>query len=319
MHRATPQGVGAVSRPTPPVVAATAVLVAWVLLPITAGDPLADAVSDRSDAVGWVLAVLLWGTWTGGLVALLVPRTSSLTAARLVVPAAVPAVAWAVVDAEATDALALGGLALAAAAGALVLTAWVGERFANGSSYGDERRFLLRPPIPVLAGPLELLWAAMVATAAGGPLLLAAEQWVAGAVVTAAAVPVVVLGVRATHGLSRRWIVLVPAGLVVHDPMALLDTLLVQRAQVARVGPAAADTTATDLTMGAAGLALQIDLAEPAEVLALASRNLGDQAVEVQPGLEEATERVTLGSVLVTPSRPGALLRAAAERRLPVG
>ena len=307
------------TRPTPAVVASTAVLAAWALLPVTAGEALADAVAERSDAVGLVLSVLLWATWTGGLVALLVPRTSSLTAARLVVPTAVPAVGWALATTDDAGPLALGGLVLAVAAGALVLTAWVGERFANGSSYGDERRFLLRPPIPAVAGPLELLWAAMVGAVAGGPLLLAAEQWVAGAVVTAVAVPLAWFGTRAAHGLSRRWLVLVPAGLVVHDPMALLDTVLVQRSQLARLGPAPADTTATDLTMGAAGLALELDLVEPTEVLALTARHLGEQAVDVQPGLAEATERVLLQRLLVTPSRPGAVLRAAAERRLPVG
>lgn len=307
------------TRPTAQAVATGALVGAWALLPLTAGEALAAAADGRSTAVATTLAVLAWATWTGSLVALLVPRTSSLTAARLVVPTAAPAVAWAVVDAEATDALSLVGLTLAVAAAGLVLTAAVGDRFANGSSYGDERRFLLRPPIPAVAGPLELLWAAMAGAVVAGPLLLAARQWMAGGLVLAAAVPLVAFGVRAAHGLSRRWLVLVPAGLVVHDPMALLDTVLVQRAQVARLGPAPADTTATDLTMGAAGLALELDLTEPTEALALTSRGLGEQAVEVQPGLEEATERVLLQRLLVTPSRPGAFLRAAAERRLPVG
>ena len=296
-----------------------ALALAWLALPLTAGEALGEALGDRSDRVAVVGAVLAWTAWTGGLVALGVPRTSSLTAARLIVPTGAPVVAWAVIDAGVSTPLALAGLTLAVAASALVLTAPVGDRFVNGSAYGDERRFLLRPPIPAVAGPLELLWAAMAAAVIAGPLLLAAGAWLAGVAVVVVAVPVVGFGVRAAHGLSRRWLVLVPAGLVVHDPMALLDTLLVQRAQLAGLHPAPADTSATDLTMGAAGLALEISLVEPVEALALTSRGLGQQAADVQPGLVEATERVWLGDLLVTPSRPGAVLAAARDRRLPVG
>ena len=51
-----------------------------------------------------------------------------------------------------------------------------------------------------------------------GPLLLAARSWVAGALCSAVAVAGAVLVGPRWHRLSRRWFVLVPAGVVVHPP-----------------------------------------------------------------------------------------------------
>ena len=60
----------------------------WALLPLAAGDALADALADWSRA-GVVATVLLWGAWAAGLVALLAPRPWGLTALRVVAPSAV--------------------------------------------------------------------------------------------------------------------------------------------------------------------------------------------------------------------------------------
>src|SRR5690606_7801583 len=138
---------------------------------------VAAALDGRSGAVQAVGSVGSWLVWAATLVALLVPRTSTLTLARVVVPAALPGTVAAVVAADETSLPALVGLALAAALAVAALSAPTGSRFANGSSYGDEQRFLLRPPLAVVAGPVELVWAAMVGTAVAGPLLLAAEAW----------------------------------------------------------------------------------------------------------------------------------------------
>ena len=69
-----------------------------------------------------------------------------------------------------------------------------------------------------------------MAGVAAGPLLLAARQWVLGAVALVVGAVAVWWGVRVLHGLSRRWVVFVPAGMVVHDPLALVDPVLVPRA-----------------------------------------------------------------------------------------
>jgi hypothetical protein len=282
------------------------VLVLWVSLLLTAGPALAAALEPRSRPVQVVASMGAWAAWAGVLGAALVPRTTSLTAVRIVVPAAVPALAWAALATGAAGPRvdALVGLGTAVAATVLVLSAFVGDGFVNGSSYGDERRLPLRPPAPLVLGPVPLAWAACVTGVLAGPLLLAAGQWVAGAAATLAGGVAAVLATRALHGLARRWLVFVPAGFVVHDPLALAEPVLCARRVVRRIGPAPADTAATDLTGGALGLALQVDLAEPAPA-----------ASRVRRG---AAGTVELTSFLVTPSRPGAVLREARRRHLPV-
>ena len=101
-----------------------------------------------------------------------------------------------------------------------------GDVLLNGSSYGHERRLPLRVPGPVLLGPLVLAWAAIVAPLVAGPLLLAARAWIAGAAVLVLGLPLAAVGVRSLHGLARRWLVLVPAGLVLHDHQALVEPVL---------------------------------------------------------------------------------------------
>jgi hypothetical protein len=135
-------------------------------------------------------------------------------------------------------------------------------------------------------------------------LLLAARQWILGAVVAVVAVGVVFVLARALHGLSRRWVVFVPAGVVLHDPLALADPVLFSRPMVTRFGPAPADTAALDLTQRSPGLALEIALAEPA------------QLVLTKPG-SRVGPTVTTDRLLFTPSRPGRVVAEAGGRRLP--
>jgi hypothetical protein len=101
-------------------------------------------------------------------------------------------------------------------------------------------------------------------------------------------------------------VVFVPAGLVLHDHQALVDPALFPRASIRHLGPAPADPSeAYDLTQGALGLALELELVEPLEI----APRRPDRSLEL--------ERVA--AVLFTPTRPGALLQEAARRRIAVG
>ncbi|MFP5376941.1 MAG: hypothetical protein ACLGIO_09200 [Acidimicrobiia bacterium] len=274
---------------------------AWVVLPFTAGPAFADALDARSGTVQAVASVGLWAAWAVALAATLVPHPVSLTVVRCVAPAAVAAVVAAAVDGTASP-LALSTTALALA---LALLPETGTAFVNGPAYPNERRFLLRAPAPLLVGVLGAVWALALAPLVAGPLLLAARQWVAGALVAGAGGPLSVLLLRAVHGLSRRWLVFVPAGVVLHDHMALADPVLFRRQVVARIGPAPADTGALDLTQAAPGLGVELALTEEvALVRARPGRRLG--------------EAVSTSRILFTPTRPGAVLREAARRGLPV-
>ncbi len=250
--------------------------------------------------------------------AALVPSTVSLTAVRILAPASLAATCWAVLAAPGrSDTAASLALAATSLAAVVALSAFVGDRFINGSSYGDERRMPLRSPGPLLLGPIQLAWAVVVAGICAGPLLLAAHLWIIGGVLLVIGWAAAAVGVRALHGLSQRWLVFVPAGVVVVDRMVLTDALLVQRQRVAAiriVQPAAVsavvtetDTDAdTDLTSGALGPRLRISLSTPELIVPAASRLRRSEPIEPYE----------VSAVLVVPSRPGWALSEARSRRL---
>jgi len=284
-------------------------VVVWITLPLTAGPTFGDALAGRSTAVVLVAAIGLWAGWAGGLVAALVPSTASLTAIRILFPAALVAAVWAalVVD-DPTGIASSAALALTSLAAVLSMWALVGDVYVNGSSYGDERRFPLRPPGPVVLGPLELLWASMVAATFSGPMLLAAHQWIAGAVLTLAAVAIDVIGVRAMHQLSRRWLVFVPAGVVLVDRSMLLEAMLTLRSGIASMGLAAEDSEAVDLSAGAIGLQVELRLDGPGDIVRTPARR--DRHLMIEP--------LEVSAVRFAPSRPGRVLEAARARRITV-
>jgi hypothetical protein len=275
---------------------------AWLSLPFTAGDLLADALDGRSTSVQLVVAVVAWAAWAAVVLALLVPRPLGLTVVRIVSPAAAVGAVWAAQDTRGGAVLA----ALAAVPAVVALLPEIGEWLVNGAAYGYERRYPLRAPGALLAGPIPLAWALTVAGAVTGPLLLAAEQWVAGAVLAAVGIPLAYVCARALHSLVQRWAVLVPAGLVLKDHVTLLDPMLFKRTLIQHLGPAPADTEAVDLTARSPGLALELRLNEPEPV------------VLVTPGRRE-NQPGHVTQLLFTPSRPGALLADAGGRRIPVG
>lgn len=281
--------------------------VLWVVLALVAGGSIGDALDGRSTAVVAVSLVGLWAGWAGALVALLVPRTAALTALRILVPAGLAAVVAAAVAGSEVDAADVAAVAVAALAVVAVFAPWVGQAWVDGSSYGSERRLPLRPPVLFSAVLAPLTWALVVAGASVGPLLLAARQWAAGGLALVVGAAAVVAGTRSLHQLARRWVVLVPTGLVVHDSFTMPEPQLFLRTSIARLGPALTDAHdgADDLTAGAPGLAIALELTEPLEVLL---RTTGRNS-----------ETKASSALLITPSRPAQLLEAARDHRIPVG
>jgi hypothetical protein len=271
---------------------------AWLSLPLTAGDVLARALDGRSTPVQLVGGSIAWLAWAVVVLALLLRRPVGLTVLRVVAPAAAVAALWA-----AGEGPVLAGLAVLPAL--LALLPETGEWLVNGAAYGYERRYPLRAPGALLLGPIPLAWAATIAGIVTGPLLLAARQWVAGGLALAVGGPVAVVCGRALHSLTQRWAVLVPAGLVVKDHVTLLDPVLFKRTLIEHLGPAPADTDAVDLTARAPGLALELSLRE------------AEPVVLVQPGRAKG-QSGQLRKLLFTPSRPGALLADAGSRRIAV-
>jgi len=270
-----------------------ALRVGWTALPVTVGPALAHALDGASTPVQLTAAAGAWLVWGSVLVAILVPRTISLTVVRVTAPLAA-AVAIASAVHGGIDVAAAVAIGWTAALAALVLfVPAITDAFVDGSSYGPERRMALRVPGPLLLGPVELTWAATVGGLVVGPLVLATGTWVIGAVVTAAGVAAAWFGGKALHRLSRRWVVFTPAGVVLHDHMIAGDVILFPKAMVRSIGPAAADSDATDVTGRALGLVIELRLTEANKVR----------------GTD--TDRL-----LLSPVRPGALLQEARSRGL---
>jgi hypothetical protein len=143
------------------------------------------------------------------------------------------------------------------------------------------------------------------------PPLAVAGELVAALVIGVAWVAGVRWAVRSLHLPARRWVVFVPAGMVVSDPHVLTDRVLFPRRNVEALGPAYAATDATDLSQGSLGLALQLDLSEPFAIPLL------DRSVSADDVASERT--VTTDRIVFAVLRPGALLDVATTRRFNVG
>jgi hypothetical protein len=271
----------------------------WLVVPLAVAPALAGALDGR-DGVPLLLATL-WTGWAVGLVATFVPSTASLTAIRVLAPVAVVvAVITAFSGADAPS------VALAVAVTTLVtvvaFTAEVGEAFVQGSAYGDERRFPLRPPAALLAGPLVVAWVLTVGPLVSAVLLLAGGRWIAGGALAVIGAILAVVLVRRLHRLATRFVVLVPAGFVVHDPVLLAQTAMFRRADVAALGLARPGTDDVDLSGPALGRAVEVRLRRSSPVV-------------VAGTLQHRQGRtVDIGAFLVAPTRPGRLL-AEADRR----
>jgi hypothetical protein len=273
----------------------------WASLPLTAAPALAHVFSDTSRAVQIVGSVGMWLGWIAVLTASLVPTTVSLTVVRLVSPGAVVA-AFVSATRHASTVSIVGAVMVAIVAVGLAYLAEFGGVFVQGSAYGDETRFPLRPPGPLVVGPLPLGWALVAAAIVSGPLLAAARSYVVGAILTAVGVALAWIFGRRCHRLARRFLVLVPAGIVVHDHLVLSDTSMFRKSDVASVGLALDKTEAADLTGKALGNAVEIVLKDfDTVVLAGTPKKPGGTALHVL-------------SVLVSPSRPGRMLTEAARR-----
>lgn len=276
---------------------------AWLVLPFTAGPVLATALETRSAAVSATASAGLWLGWALIVVALLVPHPVGLTALRV---AATSSVAAAVAAAEESGGMASAlAVATTTVATALAFAPATGAWLVNGAAYGSERRHLLRPPLALLVAPIPLAWAVLVTGMAAGPLLLASGGVVAGTLALAAGLPIALVMARALHSLTSRWAVLVPAGLVIKDHLSLIDPVLLRRVDLEVLRPAPPGSDALDLTAGAPGLALEARLREAVPLM------------RVVPGKRRGEARRS-AAMKFTPTRPGAVLTEARDRRIPV-
>ena len=280
-------------------------LLTWVAVAVTGWIAAAQALDGRTAAATTVATIALWVLWGAVLVTLIVPSTVGLTVVRMAAPIALAAAVtiWVCGAGAWRGPLLFGVVAVFAA---LVFSADLGQSFVQASAYGEEQRLLLRAPVALMPA-LVVSWSLWAAATLSGVILLAAQQWLVGAVLTALAGGLGALLLPRAHQLSRRWLVLVPTGVVVHDPTVLADTFMVTKPKVSRVRLAEADTEAADLSGPAAGHLIEVSLKSMETVVLAGTR------------AKPAGTALHVQSFLVAPSRPGRALEAAAAGRLTVG
>jgi hypothetical protein len=258
--------------------------------------PLVSGSLDDVDSSTKILTqIALWSLWSILLLCVMVPSSISLTALRLVAPAH-SSVALIIVVAE-PSASSIIVLALSAAMTSFAFMAEIGAYFVQKSAYGDEMRFLLRSPTPMAAVQL-ITWMLWVGSAIVGALALVNRAWIAGGILVTLAVVGVVLLPPRFHRLSRRWLVRVPAGIVVHDHVVLAETAMFSRSAVTAIELTDDLGDDADLAGGGRGPGLRVTLSDfDTVVLAATSEHPGGRAIHVR-------------SFRVRPSRPGRALRA---------
>jgi hypothetical protein len=241
--------------------------VTWLALAVVPGALSVPEFSGEalraSDNVGRVSAmVLLWLAWAVVAFGMIVLHPLSLAAVRWLSPMIALHVWWmALIADDAPEVWArLAAVGCASVAVVVMLRADFGARHVQAAAYGHERRHLLRPPVAVML-PSALVW--LVAWALGA-VALHAEPSVATAMAALASALVAAFGWRRVSVLARRWLVFVPAGIAVHDPLMLRDTFMVRRHDVRAVGAADKSPSSDesfDITGTTWGQPMQITLA----------------------------------------------------------
>lgn len=289
----------------------------WLVAPLTIGQGLAPVLEAAASTPGLVVEIALWLVWFGVLVATLTPSPRSLSICRVIAPATIGALVLAGLT-EGWDRRVLLGLGIGALFTAVVFLPLFGDRMINGSAYGSERRMALRPPAFMLLGPAQFAWLLVFFGLVTAPLLILADRYVPAAVAAVVGAGAAWAGGRILHQLATRWVVFVPAGFVIRDPMTLADAVLLRRNQVMALGPAmvtdgqAARTGREyqvvdgriDVSGGALGLALEVEIREATPI-----------SVRQRGGLRNEEVR----NIVFSPTLPGAMLSEARIRGLKIG
>jgi hypothetical protein len=252
---------------------------------------LNNALRQMSSLTGISSTVGIWLLWSIALLCTLVPSSSALTAIRLALPTIFVIVAAAAVAIGISSGVA-AALAISLLASLLIFSGDIGDSFVQLAAYGDERRYLLRcPPAMLLVQVLSwLVWLTLTIVAIN---LLASDALILGAIVAIVALLLAIVLPRRFHRFSRRWLVSVPAGLVIHDHVVLAETAMFMNNAVIEVGIDLAPSEAADLSGKCSGVGLLIELKDfDTVVLAATPKTPGGSAIHVK-------------SMRVCPTRPG--------------
>jgi hypothetical protein len=147
----------------------------------------------------------------------------------------------------------------------LMYTADYGSAHVQAGAYGNERRFLLRIPAPVVL-PTLITWALFATVLVVLENAVKSENYVLGTPLLLALIAMSWKFAPQMHRLSKRWLVRVPAGWVVHDDLLLAENLLVRSHNLVAIDFALAESDALDLSGMTRGVPIQISLREMTDV-----------------------------------------------------
>lgn len=260
---------------------------------------LADRFDEWSSGTELLTSITLWLTWALMLLCVLVPSSVSLTALRLVAPMHLVITGIVVLGdvLDGASATVVSALVPTLLTTVVASSADVGAYFVQASAYGDEFRVPLVPP-PAFTAVLILGWTVWVGSLVIGTVLLTARTWSAGGLLLALGVVCTAILPRRFHRFSRRWIVLVPAGVVLHDHVVLAETAMFARPTIRAVSVSDRSDDAADLSGRCRGTGVAVELDDfETVVLAATPGRPGGSALHVK-------------TWWVRPSRPGRLLSA---------
>ena len=262
------------------------------------GAEVGGLLDDRSDAVQITGTALAWAVWGVVVIASYISHPITLTVLRI----GIPVVTGFMIFVAVTQGFSGSQIISAAVSVAVLLlsfSAEIGGIYVQASAYGDEKRFALRPPV-VLVAPILLSVLVADLSIIALPLLVAARNWTVAAVALVSLYLSVRYLLPRIHLLSRRWLVFVPAGVVVHDEIVLSINLMIKKQDLAQVQLARDNSAAADLSALTWGVPLEFSFNKPLDV---ALSSIGAKHLN-------SVSAIHATSIIIAPSRPGAVLTA---------
>lgn len=234
--------------------------VAWVALALIPHG-IAPTLASNGRSAQLVFTLAAWALWGLGTLAIFWLSPYSLSALRMVAPLATAGLVGFLFtslstfnDVTLSDvAWPLVGVAIAVLAFVCIFLPAFGLLHVQASAYGDEKRLLLRVPAAQIA-PIAVSYLVMVAFPVATLFALGGEVWWLAALCLVPTVLIFRVIPKRLHRFSRRWLVVVPAGVVVHDELLLAETFMVRTTAVTRVELNATSGEALNLTGDAAGV-----------------------------------------------------------------
>ena len=262
------------------------------------GAEVGGLLDDRSDAVQITGTALAWAVWGVVVIASYISHPITLTVLRI----GIPVVTGFMIFVAVTQGFSGSQIISAAVSVAVLLlsfSAEIGGIYVQASAYGDEKRFALRPPV-VLVAPILLSVLVADLSIIALPLLVAARNWTVAAVALVGLYLSVRYLLPRIHLLSRRWLVFVPAGVVVHDEIVLSINLMIKKQDLIQIQLARDNSAAADLSALTWGVPLEFSFNKPLDV---ALSSIGAKHLN-------SVSAIHATSIIIAPSRPGAVLTA---------